>query len=60
SLVPFMLLSFAGSLLLAVLSWHLIEAPALRLKRYLPRAPRSDQAAATAAIVPPVRVRRIP
>ena len=60
SLVPFMLLSFAGSLLLAVLSWHLIEAPALRLKRYLPRAPRSDQAAAAAAIVPPVRVRRIP
>jgi peptidoglycan/LPS O-acetylase OafA/YrhL len=37
ALLPFMLASLALSLLLAVLSWHFIEAPALRLKRFLPR-----------------------
>ncbi|MDH6111007.1 peptidoglycan/LPS O-acetylase OafA/YrhL [Kitasatospora sp. MAP12-15] len=30
--VPFFLLSLAGSLVLAALSWHLVEQPALRLK----------------------------
>jgi peptidoglycan/LPS O-acetylase OafA/YrhL len=47
-LVPFMLLSFAASLAAAVLSWHLIESPALRLKRYLPRRQRSTATAAAA------------
>jgi peptidoglycan/LPS O-acetylase OafA/YrhL len=37
ALLPFMLASLALSLLLALLSWHFIEAPALRLKRFLPR-----------------------
>ncbi len=36
SLPAFMLLSLAGSVVIAVVSWHLIESPALRLKRYLP------------------------
>lgn len=38
-LLPFMALSFITSLAAAVLCWHLIEAPALRLKRYLPQPP---------------------
>ncbi len=45
-LIPFMLLGFAASLALAVLSWHLVESPALRLKRYLPR-----QSPSTAPVV---------
>lgn len=40
-LVPFMLLSFAASMAAAVLSWYLIESPALKLKRYLPRRQRA-------------------
>lgn len=36
SLPTFMLLSLGLSIAIAALSWHLIEAPALRLKRYLP------------------------
>ncbi len=35
-LASFMILSLALSLAAAVLSWHLIESPALALKRYLP------------------------
>ncbi|MCQ4325192.1 acyltransferase [Stutzerimonas stutzeri] len=41
----FMTLSLLASILLAVFSWHLVEAPALSLKRYLPkRKPRSGAA----------------
>lgn len=36
-LVAFIVASLALSLLMAVLSWHFIEAPALQLKRYLPK-----------------------
>lgn len=36
SFLTFVAVSLAGSIALAVLSWHLIESPALRLKRYLP------------------------
>ncbi len=41
-LPAFMFLGLAGSLVLAVLSWHLVEAPALALKRYLPRPSRHE------------------
>lgn len=34
----FMAISLSASIGIAALSWHLIEAPALRLKRYLPGA----------------------
>ncbi|HCJ30367.1 MAG TPA: acyltransferase [Pseudomonas sp.] len=34
----FMAISLAGSIAIAALSWHWIESPALRLKRYLPGA----------------------
>lgn len=37
SLGAFMALSYATSLAVGVVSWHLIEKPALRLKRYLPQ-----------------------
>lgn len=37
SLGAFMALSYAGSIAVGVISWHLIEKPALRLKRYLPQ-----------------------
>lgn len=37
SLATFMLVSLSLSLAMAVLSWHFIEAPALQLKRYLPK-----------------------
>lgn len=48
-LVPFMLLGFTASLAAAVLSWHLVESPALALKRYLPRSrPPGASAAAMA------------
>lgn len=40
SLPSFMLASLALSLILAIFSWHFIEAPALALKRYLPRTTR--------------------
>lgn len=47
-LIAFMALGFTASLALAVLSWHLIELPALRLKRYLPsRPPSAARAIAT-------------
>lgn len=36
SLPTFMALSLSISIAVAALSWHLIESPALRLKRYLP------------------------
>ncbi|WP_019340684.1 acyltransferase family protein [Stutzerimonas stutzeri] len=36
SLPAFMAISLAASIGIAALSWHLIEAPALRLKRFLP------------------------
>lgn len=36
SLPAFMALSLTVSIAIAALSWHLIESPALRLKRYLP------------------------
>lgn len=47
SLGAFMALSYAASLAVGVVSWHFIEKPALRLKRYLPQrkpgvAPRGD------------------
>lgn len=38
SLGAFMVISLSASIAIAALSWHLIEAPALRLKRYLPGA----------------------
>lgn len=44
-LPAFMALGFAASLLAALLSWHLIEAPAMALKRYLPQARRRGEAA---------------
>ncbi|AHL76062.1 acetyltransferase [Stutzerimonas stutzeri] len=45
SLPAFMALSLTGSVMLAILSWHLIESPALRLKRYLPnRRARPNEA----------------
>ncbi|WP_413043934.1 acyltransferase family protein [Pseudomonas sp. YJ42] len=34
----FMAISLSASIAIAALSWHLIESPALRLKRYLPGA----------------------
>ncbi|HAG78895.1 MAG TPA: acyltransferase [Pseudomonas sp.] len=37
SLGAFVALSYAASLVIGVISWHLIEKPALRLKRYLPQ-----------------------
>ncbi|WP_438826802.1 acyltransferase family protein [Pseudomonas lopnurensis] len=43
----FMALGLLASILMAVLSWHLIEAPALALKRYLPK--RTPDASAAAA-----------
>ncbi|WP_312143910.1 MULTISPECIES: acyltransferase family protein [Stutzerimonas stutzeri subgroup] len=49
-LIPFMLLGFAASLALAVLSWHLVESPALRLKRYLPRAASAQSTAGAASL----------
>ncbi|MCQ4313479.1 acyltransferase [Pseudomonas stutzeri] len=36
SLPAFMAISLSASIAIAALSWHLIESPALRLKRYLP------------------------
>ncbi|UNG20410.1 acyltransferase family protein [Stutzerimonas zhaodongensis] len=36
SLPAFMAISLAASIAIAALSWHLIESPALRLKRFLP------------------------
>ncbi len=36
SLPMFMAISLAASIAIAALSWHLIESPALRLKRFLP------------------------
>ena len=33
-LAEFFALSFAATLALAILSWHLVEAPALRLRRW--------------------------
>lgn len=42
---PFILASLALSLLMAVLSWHFIEAPALQLKRYLPKRTVRDPVA---------------
>ena len=48
-LIPFMLLAFAGSFIAAALSWHLIESPALALKRYLPRRRRPAANAVAAA-----------
>ncbi|WP_407291201.1 acyltransferase family protein [Stutzerimonas zhaodongensis] len=41
SLPAFMALSLSTSFAIAVLSWHLIESPALRLKRFLPGNSRS-------------------
>mgnify|MGYP006189341197 CR=1 FL=1 len=38
------------SLALAVLSWHLVESPALRLKRYLPRAVSAQSTAGAASL----------
>ena len=49
-LIPFMLLGFAASLALAVLSWHLVESPALRLKRYLPRAASAPSTTGAASL----------
>ena len=37
SLGAFMALSYAGSIAIGVVSWHFLEKPALRLKRYLPQ-----------------------
>lgn len=48
-LIPFMLLAFITSLAAAALSWHLIESPALTLKRYLPRQRRSAATAVATA-----------
>ena len=48
-LLPFMALSFITSLAAAVLCWHLIEAPALRLKRYLPQPPPQTAGVAAAS-----------
>ncbi|MBW8455726.1 MAG: acyltransferase [Pseudomonas sp.] len=48
-LIPFMLLAFAASFIAAALSWHLIESPALALKRYLPRRRRPAANAVAAA-----------
>jgi len=41
SLPAFMALSLAASIAVGVLSWHLIESPALRLKRFLPGSSRT-------------------
>ena len=41
SLGAFMALSYAASLAIGLVSWHFIEKPALRLKRYLP--PRKSE-----------------
>jgi len=38
SLGMFMVLSLSASIAIAALSWHLVESPALELKRYLPGA----------------------
>ncbi|EIK53747.1 acetyltransferase [Stutzerimonas stutzeri TS44] len=58
-LLPFMLLGFSASLLAAVLSWHLIEAPALALKRHLPRGVRRATQPRP-ALAGTATVRRIP
>jgi peptidoglycan/LPS O-acetylase OafA/YrhL len=49
SLAAFMALSLATSIAIAALSWHLIESPALRLKRFLPG---SRQAISDARLTP--------
>ncbi|MCQ4297518.1 acyltransferase [Pseudomonas stutzeri] len=48
-LLPFMALGFTASLIAALLSWHLIESPAMALKRYLPRRRRSTATAVATA-----------
>jgi peptidoglycan/LPS O-acetylase OafA/YrhL len=38
-IVAYILMSFAAAAVLAVLSWHLVERPAMRLKDWTPRVP---------------------
>jgi len=52
SLGAFMALSYAGSIAIGVVSWHCLEKPALRLKRYLPQRKAESKALALTPAVP--------
>lgn len=52
SLGAFMALSYAASIAAGVVSWHAIEKPALRLKRYLPQRKPERKAPDLASMAP--------
>lgn len=58
-----LLLSFAGTMICAVLSWYLVERPALELKRYLRSETEHDQGslqtAGLDAVAPSSSIRRL-